>query len=106
MVLLGDSGTENTHRLRAAEERIRVCNQTQRSMASAAAATTAAATTAAATTAAAAATAAPGVPTVTVVPVVFAAGHIAADRESGTGRPGAAATPRPLGKPVTRAVEG
>ena len=103
MVLLGDSGTENTHRLRAAEERIRVCNQTQRSMASAAAATTAAATT---TTAAAAATAAPGVPTVTVVPVVFAAGHIAADRESGTGRPGAAATPRPLGKPVTRAVEG
>jgi hypothetical protein len=100
VVLLGDSGTENTHRLRAAEERIRVCNQTQRSMASAAAAA------AAATTAAAAATAAPGVPTVTVVPVVFAAGHIAADRESGTGRPGAAATPRPLGKPVTRAVEG
>jgi len=101
VVLLGDSGTENTHRLRAAEERIRVCNQTQRSMASAAAAAAAAAT-----TAAAAATAAPGVPTVTVVPVVFAAGHIAADRESGTGRPGAAATPRPLGKPVTRAVEG
>ena len=105
MVLLGDSGTENTHRLRAAEERIRVCNQTQRSMASTAAASTAAASTAAAA-AAAAATAAPGVPTVTVVPVVFAAGHIAADRESGTGRPGAAATPRPLGKPVTRAVEG